>query len=159
MHSEVNGLNPRVYKIGYTIAADMWSLGALTTTLFLKRPYFTDTQDTSIRQGSTTKITEAAAMFDLGALDDSPSWENVHKQAKDFIKRLLVLQEVERATVGEAIQDTWFKAGDDGKSFEKRYQHIIRGWTATLAAQDFLENLEVFMAVRKKTTDVRLSTY
>lgn len=159
MHSEVKGLNPRVDEKGYTIAADMWSLGALTTTLFLGRPYFTNTQDTNIRQDSATKILEAAARCDLSALDDSPLWEDVPRPAKDFIKRLLVLQEVERATVGQAIADPWFKTGDNGNLFEERYQYIIRGWTATMPAQDFLENLNVFMTVRKKITDVRLSTH
>jgi len=149
VHSEVHGANPYVRKVGYTMGADMWSVGALTTTLFLGRSYFADSQDLD-RQDSAAAILEAASKCDLDALDHSPLWNDVYHQAKDFIKRLLVLDESRRAKVKQALAHEWFTSSDGGKLFEERYQHIIKGWMPTRAAQDFQEDLKVFMNVRKE---------
>ncbi len=150
MHSEVHGLNPCAKEVGYTVSADMWSVGALTTTLFLGRSYFADSQDLEVRQDSALAILEAASKCNLDALDYGLLWIDVDHQAKDFIKRLLVLDEARRATVRQALAHEWFTCGDGGKQFEEQYQDIIKGWMPTRAAQDFQEDLNVFMEVRKE---------
>lgn len=132
------------------MGADMWSVGALTTTLFLGRSYFAQSQDLQSRQDSAAAILEAASKCDLDALDHSPLWMDVDQQAKDFIKRLLVLEEARRAKVKQALAHEWFTFGDGGKLSEERYQDIIKGWMPTRAAQDFQEDLKVFMDVRQE---------
>lgn len=154
LHSEVKGLNPYVTKSGYTMGADMWSVGALTTTLFLSWSYFADPQVLEFCQDSEAAILEAASQCNLHALDHSPLWKDVGHQAKDFIKRLLVLNERSRATVKQALAHPWFIASDGGKQFEEQYQTIIKGWMPTRAAQDFQEDLKIFIDARKETTDV-----
>lgn len=127
----------------------MWSVGALATTLYLGRSYFADPEELALRQNSELAILDAAVNCNLDALDHSSLWKDVNDQAKNLIKRLLVLQETERATVRQALAHPWFTAGDAGKSLEERYQETITGWLPSRAAQDFQEHLDIFMDAQK----------
>lgn len=97
-------MNPLVTKIGYTMGADMWSVGAVTTALFFGRSYFVDDEGTAYQRHASAAILSAVAKCDLSGLDHNPLWQEVDPAAQDLIKTLLVLDEVTRLKVGQALQ-------------------------------------------------------
>ena len=149
--SEVHGRNPLIAKgTGYTIAADMWSLGALTTALYLGRSFFV--ADPEI---SDNAVLVNAAKCDLGELDHSPFWQSVDYRSRDFIKRLLTLEERFRLDVGQALEHEWFTGFGRRLVLEERYYQIIKGWMPRRSLLDFKENLNVSLNACRPKTDVR----
>ena len=149
--SEVHGRNPLIAKgRGYTIAADMWSLGALTTALYLGRSFFVADID-----DSDSAILVNAAKCDLGELDHNPFWQHVDYRSRDFIKKLLTLDEKSRLNVGQALQHQWFTDCGRGLVLEAKYCQIIKGWMPRRVLIDFKEDLDASLNARRPLTDVR----
>lgn len=149
--SEVHGRNPSIAKgRGYTIAADMWSLGALTTALYLGRSFFV--ADPEI---SDSAVLVNAAKCDLGELDHSSFWQNVNYRSRDFIKKLLMLDEKFRLDVGQALEHDWFTNYERRLVLEEKYCQIIKGWMPRRALLDFKEDLDASLHACRPMTDVR----
>ena len=149
--SEVHGRNPLIAKgTGYTIAADMWSLGALTTALYLGRSLFV--ADSEI---SDDTVLVNAAKCDLGELDHSPFWQTVDYRSRNFIKELLTLDEKSRLDVGQALEHEWFTACGRRMVLEEKYCQIIKGWMPRRVLLDFTEDLNSSLNARRPKTDVR----
>ena len=152
---EVYGLNPVVKQKGYTAAADMWSLGVLTTSLFTGRSVFDNTYRNRQHKNSHEAMQEASIECDLEEIDEGDNWLYVDKLAKKFIKRLLVLEEKRRMTVDKALQHAWLTHGDRGKVMEEQHQQAIESWKPSWPKADFKEDLCRFMRVQAAETDVR----
>ena len=149
--SEVHGRNPLIAKgRGYTIAADMWSLGALTTALYLGRSFFV-----ADPESSDSAVLVNAAKCDLGELDHSPFWQNVDYRSRDFIKKLLTLDEKSRLDVGQALEHEWFTACGRRLVLEEKYCQLIKGWIPRRVLIDFKEDLDASLDARRVMTDVR----
>lgn len=154
---EVQGRNKSVAESGYTRSVDMWSLGCLTTALLSGSSFFVNTQDSNYRRDSAKAVCQAAAKCDLSLLDDSPVWECVQPQAKDFVKRLLKLDENERMNAKQALNHAWFTEGQRKAWLQEKYQQSIKGWFPTTSAADFVENLDIWMEIKVMKADhVRL---
>lgn len=154
---EVQGRNKSVAEAGYTRSVDMWSLGCLTTALLSGSSFFVNTQDSSYRRDSAKAVCQAAARCDLSLLDDSPVWECVQPQAKDFVRRLLKLDENERMNAKQALNHAWFTEGQRKAWLQEKYRQSIKGWYRTTSAADFVENLDIWMEVKVMQADhVRL---
>ncbi|KAL8734831.1 MAG: hypothetical protein Q9166_001183 [cf. Caloplaca sp. 2 TL-2023] len=151
---EVRGANSLVKLSGYTNAVDLWSIGCMTAAMLIGRPAFAVSQDSENRQDSAAAVIAAAAKCDLRALDDSEVWGDIDPQAKDFIKRLLVLNERTRLTAGEALKHTWFTQESDGQPIMSRYEQTVAGWKPSYPGWDFKEHLDVFIDARIPETDV-----
>lgn len=88
---------PEVLGSGYNEKCDLWSCGVILYILLCGYPPFPGkTDDEIIRRVRLGKFTFAHSEFD-----------QVSEQAKNFIKRLLVLNPAERPTAQEALQDPW----------------------------------------------------
>lgn len=149
---EVHGRNPSIAKgRGYTIAADMWSLGALTTALYLGRSFFV--ADPEI---SDSAVLVNAAKCDLGELDHSSFWQNVNYRSRDFIKKLLMLDEKFRLDVGQALEHDWFTNYERRLVLEEKYCQIIKGWMPRRALLDFKEDLDASLHACRPMTDSQL---
>lgn len=131
----------------------MWSLGCLTTALLSGSSFFVNTQDSSYRRDSATAVCQAAAKCDLSLLDDSPVWECVQPQAKDFVRRLLKLDENERMNAKQALDHAWFTEGQRKAWIEEEYRQSIRDWYRTTSAADFVENLDTWMDIKVMQAD------
>lgn len=136
------------------MAVDMWSIGCVTTALFAGKSYFNNTQDSEYRRDSSTAIEKAAAECNLDRLEYSIDWLKVNHRVKDFIKRLLVLDEGARLTAMEALNHSWFTEGDRKISIQKAYSQAIKGWTSFRPPWDFNEHLNVFIEARISKADV-----
>lgn len=85
---------PEVLKRqGYGHEVDMWSLGVITYILLCGYPPFFDQNNTELFK----KIMSGRFQF------DRPWWDNVSDKAKDFIKKLLVLDPTQRWTATQAL--------------------------------------------------------
>lgn len=86
---------PEVLKRqGYKEEVDLWSLGVITYILLCGYPPFFDQNNTELFK----KIMSGRYQF------DRPWWDNVSDKAKDFIRKLLVLDPMQRMTATQALQ-------------------------------------------------------
>ncbi len=128
----------------------MWSLGALTTALYLGRSFFV--ADPEI---SDNAVLVNAAKCDLGELSRSPFWQSVDYRSRDLIKKLLTLDEKSRLDVGQALEHEWFTECGRLLVLEGKYCQIIKGWMPRRSLLDFKEDLNESLNARRPTTDVR----
>lgn len=140
---EIGGNNRRVLRAGYTSAVDIWSLGCLTTALFIGQSYFAPTSSVYDARKSSEIIRAAAADCDLSRLDHGSEWSAVNTRVKDFIKSCLSLDEYERPTAKEALHHHWFSAGYRKGNSQRQYENILKGWNPVQAAEDFAEDLRL----------------
>lgn len=127
----------------------MWSLGCLTTALLSGTSYFVNSQDSNYRDDSSAAVAKASEQCDLTGIDNSPAWETVSTQAKDFIKKLLTLDEKARMNADQALEHDWFTQGSRRETIQTAYDKAIHGWTITNPAWDFIEDLSSLMKARK----------
>lgn len=155
MRSEIRGKNCLVQQPGYTKAVDMWSIGCVTAAMLIGRSAFAMSQASASRQLSAATVINAAAKCDLGVLDDVEVWGEIDRAAKDFIKRLLVLDERKRLTADESMAHTWFTQARHGHTIAERYDEAIASWKPCGPSWDFKENLDRFINGRLGEKDVR----
>lgn len=131
----------------------MWSLGCLTAALLIGTSIFVDPQDSAYRQNSTAAITTAAAKCDLTKLDTEPLWKHVSKQAKDFVKQVVRLEENERLSAEQALKHPWFSEGDRKAFFQTNYKKAIESWKPHRPGLDFIEDLDALIQGRRLSAD------
>lgn len=119
--SEINLHKQHKSTSGYTKAVDMWSLGCLTTVLLTGGSPFLNPE--------TMQYSESLSLSaNLEMLESDRDWLTVGARAKDFVRRLLVLDETQRMTAKEALAHNWFANRAHRKGFEEVYARAIKGW-------------------------------
>lgn len=90
---------PEVLKRKYTKECDIWSCGVILYILLSGVPPFWGDSESQIFQ-SILK----------GKLDlDSDPWPKISREAKDCVKRMLVMDPAKRATADEVLQHAWMR--------------------------------------------------
>ncbi|XP_056275096.1 serine/threonine-protein kinase Chk2 isoform X2 [Pseudoliparis swirei] len=88
---------------GYSLAVDAWSLGVLLFVCLCGYPPF---HENFGRQSITEQIIR-------GEFTMVPSkWKNISDQAKDVVRKLLVVDPSRRMTIQEALQHPWLQDGE-----------------------------------------------
>lgn len=106
---------------GYTRAVDLWSVGCVSVVLLTGGLAFADP--------TTNLYSERLAKdCNLTFLEESNEWQSVRRRPKDFVEKLLVLDEAERPTAAEALKHLWFSNEVHRNDFEDLYQRTIRHW-------------------------------
>lgn len=128
----------------------MWSLGTVTSAVLTGSSIFSNHQ-ASYRTGSSEKaIIEATAMCNLHEVDHSVQWECVSDQAKDFVKKLLVLDEKERMTAVQALEHGWLSSKAFENSPRSLYQQAIKNWKPRCGPPiDLFSDLELYADTQK----------
>ncbi|KAL2053209.1 hypothetical protein ABVK25_006534 [Lepraria finkii] len=121
------------------MATDMWSFDAVTTAIYLGRSPFNDYEDQAF---TDDEILKNAVKCDLEFLDHSSFWHGIDHRSRDFIKKLLLLDETKRLNVGQALDHEWFTDSDQKKLLDEKNQQ---------------EDLRKIMAIRRLKTDSQLT--
>lgn len=141
----------QVGKSGYTKAVDMWSLGGVAATILSGTALFVDSKDDNFKANPDEVIAKLAAECNLEHLDESEDWHHVGERAKDFVRKLLVLDETKRMTVKEALENPWFTNEYHKDEFEAVYQRAIRHWKPRPKKPDIIEFLDVDQAKQSQS--------
>lgn len=148
---EIHKLNTTIpADEGYSKSVDMWSIGSITGTMLSGAFIFANSFHLLKGQDSCTAILSAAARCDLSMMDDETNviWRRVGSRPKDFIKKLLVLQEDRRMTVTEALAHSWFTNKHHAAEFEALYERSNRNW------QPHPKESQVIESVSQISTDL-----
>jgi len=105
---------------GYSLAIDMWSVGTVSTLLLVGFRAF-DNPDG--RHDSTL-----AVKAELSRLEEDRRWRGLSERSKNFVRRLLVLEEDERLTAAAALEHPWFSNEMHKTDFEELYKRTIKSW-------------------------------
>ncbi|KAL8771574.1 MAG: hypothetical protein Q9209_003017 [Squamulea sp. 1 TL-2023] len=151
---EVRGKNSLIKESGYTTAVDMWSVECVTAAILIGRPVFATSQFPEDRQNSAAAVIDAGAQCDLRALDDPEVWGDIDPGSKDFIRRLLVLDEQFRLTADQAILHGWFTQERNGQPILARYEQAVAGWKPSWPGWDFKDHLDRFIDTRISNKEV-----
>ena len=106
---------------GYTKAVDLWSLGCVTAVLLTGDSPFRDLE-------APNNPAQLPQDNDLGKLEADLDWHNIGARARDFVRRLLVLDETKRMGVKSALHHSWFTNRVHKREFEALYKRSIKGW-------------------------------
>lgn len=97
-----NYISPEVLAGNYGVECDMWSAGCILYILLCGYPPFYGDDDQEI-----------LAMVQKGKFDfDGEEWDEISKEAKDLIKKLICKPE-KRLTAQEALEHKWMKKMKD----------------------------------------------
>ncbi|OQR90222.1 calcium/calmodulin-dependent protein kinase [Thraustotheca clavata] len=108
---------------GYGKAVDIWSIGVITYILLCGYPPFHDDNHNALFR----KIKRGAFVF------DSPYWDSISDDAKEFISKMLTVRPSERATAVQLLEHSWIVGND----------------TSTVQLSSALEELRRFNARRR----------
>ncbi len=99
----------------------MWSLGCVAVVLLTGGLAFCD-------PSTNTYSEKLARECDLRFLQDSQEWRKVRERPKDFVEKLLVLDETARPSADESLKHPWFSNGMHKNDFEDLYQRTVKHW-------------------------------
>lgn len=117
---------------GYSKAVDMWALGCVTVVLLTGRSAFRDPKTNEYSQ-------DLADACNLEILECSSDWNQVSTRPKDFVGKLLQLDESKRLTATNALQDPWFSNELNKTDFKELYKRTVRHWQARVHKKPIIE--------------------
>jgi pheromone a factor receptor len=106
----------------------MWSVGGITAAALTGDVIFTNRDHPEFQANPGKVILGLSSKCNLDAIDQAKHWQKVGKRPKDFIKRLLVLDESERLTVEQALTHPWFSNTLHATDLEAIYHQAIAQW-------------------------------
>jgi serine/threonine protein kinase len=126
---------------GYSLSIDMWAIGSITAAILTGEHIF----KCQYQDEDAQRIIELAAQCDLRILDDEfhPLWGSVGSHPKNFIKRLLVLNEEERMSATEALNHVWFSHPYMAAEFDAEYQRAIKDWHPRHNVNTLIEQISI----------------
>lgn len=81
---------------------------------------------------------------DLSMLDDPKSvWSRVDKRAKDFVRKILVVDETQRLDVKQALAHSWFTNKYCGEKYDTVYHKAINTWQPRRQTFRVIEKLDL----------------
>jgi serine/threonine protein kinase len=115
---------------GYSLTVDMWSIGTITAALLTGQTFFSHRKDGAFEEDAQRVVVGLAAKCDLSILDDEnhPSWGPIASAPKNFVKRLLVLDENDRMSATEALGHIWFTHPMMAREYKAQYERSIKDW-------------------------------
>lgn len=99
----------------------MWALGCVSVVLLTGGLAFADPV-------TNTYSAKLARDCNLEFLRKSKDWKLVRNRPRDFVEKLLVLDEAARMTAEEAFAHSWFTNQIHKDDFEELYQRTIKHW-------------------------------
>ena len=107
---------------------------------------FTNRNDPEYHADPGKVILSLAAECNLDRMNKDSAWAEVGHRPKDFVRKLLVLDENQRLTAEEALQHRWFTNRKHRLLFESIYEKSIRDWQPRSKNSNIIEDLDAIMA-------------
>ncbi|KAI7533563.1 hypothetical protein KC331_g13001 [Hortaea werneckii] len=124
------GPNPQRER-GYSKAIDLWSVGCIAATLL--------TDEVLFPQEISDEGLGDISSWDLSVLDTRLSWRDVSKNAKEFIRSCLTMNESARITANQALLHSWFTNSHYAAELEAAYARAIYDWEPRNKSHDLVE--------------------
>lgn len=122
MSREVEFLNP--FDKGYTMSADLWSLGVLTVCLLTGSALIPSNDISQLSHHQIANYFNSIRENQIGK-----RWQSMRSTALQFIKGLLALVPAQRMSASEALQHPWYTMPTtEATMIEIGYQRVIRSW-------------------------------
>ena len=143
-------------KTGYTKAVDMWSIGCLTAVLLTGNTPFPSAEANSDFLEKIGRPPPKDAIYSLEELDNSHEWDDISHDCKDFVRKLLVVDETARMTAQEALNHPWFAStdGDCRELHDAVYRKAIRDWKPRSLPGVIIEEIRLLRPVQLSTPKV-----
>ncbi|KIW71029.1 hypothetical protein PV04_03247 [Phialophora macrospora] len=119
-------------RSGYTRSVDMWAVGCVTVVLLTGGLAFCDSN-------TNTYSEKLVRNCHLDFLRNSKEWQAVRQRPKEFVEKLLVLEEAARLTAEEALRHSWFYNEVHKHDFEDLYQRTIKHWRPAIPRSNIVE--------------------
>ena len=119
----------------------MWSVGCVTTVVLTGERPFSWTSKRSPEQDSQAAMDEAMRNCNLDGLDRVDTWQQLTGHPKDFVTKLLVLDENVRLTAGQALEHPWFTHDFRKEDLMAVYRKAVYGWQKNPLPPDVIENI------------------
>jgi len=94
----------------------------------------------------------AAVKCDLNNLNMFKQWRLASREAKDFVTRLLVLNETARMTASEGLHHKWYE--DWRVEFDEVYRFSLKSYKPRIQIPNVVEKIDPQAADRKATKEV-----
>lgn len=116
-------------NVGYTAAVDMWSIGNITAVLLSGQEVFGVPTDSKISETQYVRMVQKKSKIcDLDEVFKYPVWKEIDKRPKDFIRKLLVIDDARRLTPAQALEHKWFTHPAHKVEFEALYDRVTANW-------------------------------
>ena len=155
---EVQGNNEMVKLKGYTKAVDMWSLGCIAVAMLMGSTPFDILRNFNEARSIGDAPRKVLPEYSLIGLYNRSEWVQLNYKAKDFVKRLLILDEMTRMTAQEALNHEMFTNECDKESFDNAYKKAVQGWKPLKPPVDIVEEIFPRVESKKLLKDVRQLT-
>lgn len=99
---------------------DLWSLGCVAFALLAG--------DAPFKESNSPNPGESAKKCDVKSIEEELDRNGAGKRPKDFVRRLLILDENKRMNVKQALRHSWFTNPAHKREFEALYKRSIRNW-------------------------------
>jgi len=86
---------------------------------------------------------------DFVRLEQDMEWHHVGTRARDFVRQLLVLDEMKRMTVKHALRHSWFTNRAHKREFEALYRRSIKDWKPRVHQGPLMVDLCSLIEIRK----------
>lgn len=141
-------------SLGYTMAADLWSLGVMTACLL--------TGDTMIPRKELSQLSQVEIAARFLEIKDSYTrhhWSNMPPRALKFIRRLLVVDPEERMTAAEALNHSWYtKPVTEAEALADGLKRINRFWKPReIFSDEVLEGLPRIVLTAATSADTSIT--
>jgi len=126
----------------YNQAIDLWSVGVITYILLCGyEPFYSDHEPEMFK-----KIIKCDYEF------DSPWWDEVSENAKDLIRKLLVLDDRKRLSAAQALQHPWVKGNAAKSNHMEETQTKLKQFNAKRKLKAATNVLMAFSLANKRAT-------
>lgn len=129
---------------GYSKAIDIWSVGCVTATLLTGETVF------GAEEHNQASSNADATVWDLSFMDQSRSWRDIGRKVKSFIRACLNVDEAERWTAEQALNDPWFTNKHYAADLEAAYQRAVQDWKPRDKQSDLVEFIDTSAAVTQE---------
>lgn len=120
-----------IRKLGHGKPVDLWSIGVLTYFLLAGYTPF----------DNENNVEELHAILSADFKFDPEYWSDISAEAKDFIKKLIIVDPRKRMTAKEALAHPWL--ADNGKKEKHSFKSAVEAVKANNKFQKFKERRSI----------------